>query len=485
MSLQGRPEANTAGCARIEPMSRVDTAWLRLDSEVNRPVVVGLWLLRPAITHAALCARLRARLLKVPRFGHKAVQGTLGAQWVPDEDFDLARHVVRERLPARRHGSARAALQRRVGELVSQPLDPAHPLWRFHLVEHHDGGSAVIVRVHHCVADGIALSAVLMSLMDGGPQAPQPAGPATFEPEERDLAQWLSTSLLQPFTGWAVQAIEGTGDGVVGALRALEHPGHAMERTLALGRAARRLAADAASIALMGDDSPTRFKGPLGGRKRVAWTDPLPLDEVKAVGKALGCSVNDVLVSCAAGAIGAHLRALGDDTRGQEIRAMVPVNLRPPGEAWALGNRFGLAPLLVPIGLEDPLERLRAVHARMHELKGHYQPLLAYAMMALTGSLTQGAQTLLSTYFLDKTTAVMTNVPGSPKPLKFCRATLRQALFWAPLSGPIGLGLSIMSYAGGVQLGLVTDALRCEQPQAVLERFAPEFEKLVLLALMG
>ncbi|WP_374568560.1 wax ester/triacylglycerol synthase family O-acyltransferase [Ideonella sp.] len=469
---------------RRTPMSRVDTAWLRLDSDVNRPMVVGLWLLQPAVTLAALSNRLRNRLLKIPRFRQKAVQGTLGAEWVDEEAFDLHRHVVRERLVCRRGQSARAALQSRVGELISQPLDRAHPLWQFHLVEQYDNGSAVIVRVHHCMADGIALSAVLMSLMDDGAEAPGPEEIAQPHLHDRDLAQWLNDSMLQPLTALAIQAIEGAGDGVVRSLAALERPRQTLGRTLALGQAARQIAADAATIALMADDAPTRFRGPLDGHKCVAWSEPLPLEHVKAVGKALACSVNDVLVACAAGAIGGYLRDLGDDTRGQEIRAMVPVNLRPLDEAWSLGNRFGLAPLLVPIGIEHPVARVYAVHARMSELKGHYQPLLAYAMMALTGSLTQGGQDLLSNHFLDKTTAVMTNVPGPQRPLRLCGSTLRQATFWAPLSGHIGLGVSIMSYAGGVQLGLITDRQRCTEPQAVLDRFAPEFEKLLLMTLM-
>ena len=116
---------------------------------------------------------------------------------------------------------------------------------------------------------------------------------------------------------------------------------------------------------------------------------------MKAIGKALGCSINDVLLACVAGAIGDYLRDQGDDPTGKEIRAMVPVNLRPLDQAWKLGNRFGLAPLVLPIGIDNPVERVYAVRARMNELKGSYQPLLAFAVLAVAGLLTKPLQDVI------------------------------------------------------------------------------------------
>lgn len=163
---------------------------------------------------------------------------------------------------------------------------------------------------------------------------------------------------------------------------------------------------------------------------------------------------------------------------------MVPVNLRPLDEAWKLGNRFGLAPLVLPIGIDNPVERVYAVRRRMSELKGSYQPLLAFAVLAVAGLLIKPVQDALLGLFAKKSTAVMTNVPGPAKPLKFCGSTLRQTMFWVPASGDIGVGVSILTYGGGVQFGLITDAGLCPQPQKIIERFEPEFEKLLLLTLM-
>jgi WS/DGAT/MGAT family acyltransferase len=210
----------------------------------------------------------------------------------------------------------------------------------------------------------------------------------------------------------------------------------------------------------------------------------MPLDAVKIVGKALNCSINDVLLACVAGAIGDYLQQQGDDPTGKEIRAMVPVNLRPLDKAWQLGNRFGLAPLVLPVGIGNPIERVYAVRRRMGELKGSYQPLLAFGVLAMTGLFIKPVQDAVLGLFAKKATAVMTNVPGPATPLKFCGSTLRQTMFWVPASGDVGVGVSILSYGGGVQFGLITDEGLCPKPQDIIDRFEPEFQKLLLVTLM-
>jgi diacylglycerol O-acyltransferase len=156
-----------------ERMSKVDTAWLRMDSPSNLMMILGIWVLRPAITMDALCARIEERLLKYPRFTQRVVQDAAGATWVVDRGFDMAHQVVVERLAKKPKGREQEALQDRVAELSVRPLDRKHPLWQFHLVPHYQGGSALVVRIHHCIADGIALIAVTQSLVDGGAVPPE------------------------------------------------------------------------------------------------------------------------------------------------------------------------------------------------------------------------------------------------------------------------------------------------------------------------
>ena len=470
-----------------ERMSKVDTAWLRMDNDANLMMIVGVWQLAPGVKHAAVCERIENSLLKYDRFKQRVMEDAAGATWVMDRNFDLANHVVPEKLP--KSTNQEQALQDRVAILATQRLDPKRPLWQIHLIEDYTGpdgvkGSAMIVRIHHCIADGIALISVTMSLVDGGAPPPERRKKeATAGAED-----WITDTLLKPFTDITVKALGAVGEGAARSLGMLGDPKKGMQQgasgSFDMAKVLFQLLSDSAALALMPDDSKTRLKGKPGGAKKVAWCQPIPLDEVKAVGKALNCSINDVLLSCVAGALGEYLKSFGDDVAGQEIRAMVPVNLRPMDQAHKLGNRFGLVPLVLPIGVENPIERVYEVRRRMAALKGSYQPLLAFSLLAVAGLLIKPAQDVMLNLFAKKTTAVMTNVPGPREKLKFCGSTLEQSMFWVPQSGDVGLGVSILSYGGGVQFGVITDSTLCPEPQRIIDEFVPEFAKLSIVTLM-
>ena len=490
-----RAVAGTLGISG-ERMTKVDTAWLRMDCDANLMMIVGVWQLAPGIKYAAVCERIENSLLKYDRFKQLVMEDAAGATWVNDRKFDLANHVVRETLPKASRtvtgNHQQGALQDRVAELATQRLDPKRPLWQIHLIEDYTGpdgikGSAMVVRIHHCIADGIALISVTMSLVDGAAPPPE----RRKKQAARGAEHWITDTLLKPFTELTVRALGAVGEGAsrsLGMLDMLNDPkGGAktgMSASIDAAKVMMQVVKDGAALALMPDDSKTRLKGKPGGAKKVAWCDPIPLDEVKAVGKALNCSINDVLLSCVAGALGEYLKSHGDDVTGQEIRAMVPVNLRPLDQAYKLGNRFGLVPLVLPIGVENPIERVYEVRRRMRELKGSFQPLLAFSLLAVAGLLIKPAQDMMLNLFAKKTTAVMTNVPGPREKLKFCGSTLEQSMFWVPQSGDVGLGVSILSYGGGVQFGVITDTLLCPDPQRIIDEFVPEFARLSVVTLM-
>ena len=464
--------------AATHRMSRVDTAWLRMDNDVNLMMITGVWLLDTPVSLQAVRARISDKLLQYERFRQRVQHDAVGALWVDDAHFDLEHHVAPLALRIVPGQTERQALQALCGQLATEPLDPRRPLWQFHLIERYEGGSALLARIHHCIADGIALIAVMQSITDGGTDPPRRAA------REHDDHGWLAEAVIEPLSGITNKALELYGEGLARSIDALSHPQQQLQGSIELARTGAKVLQDVAALALLPDDSPTRLKGRPIGRKVVAWCEPLPLDAIKTIGKGLGCSVNDVLLSCAAGALGGYLRDQGDDPTGQEVRAMVPVNLRPLSEAWKLGNRFGLAPLTLPVGIANPVQRVYEVRRRMDELKTSWQPLLAFAVLSVSGLLVKPAQDALLGLFAKKTTAVMTNVPGPSQPLRFGGATLRQNLFWVPASGDVGLGLSILSYAGGVQFGLITDKRLCPEPQQVIDRFAIEFEQLLYATLM-
>jgi diacylglycerol O-acyltransferase / wax synthase len=468
--------------ANVERMSRVDTAWLRMDTDANLMMIVGIWLIEPQLSLSDLRARVESALLRYGRFHQKVVEDALGAQWVDDDHFDIAAHVVPETLEPAPGQSAMDALKATVGDLASSPLNPSRPLWQFHLFEDFETGrSALVARIHHCIADGIALISVMLSITDGGKAPPVRSKRAAQEDAEHD---WIADYLLRPAADLAVKAIGVYGAGMGKGIEMMADPAAPLNGSLEMARIGAQVVSDVAAMALMPDDSATSLKGKATPGKRVAWGEPLPLPEVKAAGQALGGSINDVLLASVAGAIGSYLRDKGEDPTGKEIRAMVPVNLRPLDKAWQLGNRFGLVPLVLPIGIANPIDRLAAVRARMNELKGGYQPLLAFALLSVAGVLIKPMQHALLNLFGKKATAVMTNVPGPAVPLKICGRTLTQVMFWVPASGDIGVGVSILSYGGGVQFGLITDARMCPDPDEIVKRFRPEFEQLLYLAMM-
>lgn len=465
-------------------MSPVDTAWLRMDSPGNLMMIVGVDVFDGPCDEPRLRKVLQEHLLPYFRFRARVVEDATGAWWEEDEDFDLDRHLVRIGLPGR--GGTRE-LQRLVAQLAGQALDAQRPLWQFHLVENFDHGHALIVRIHHCVGDGIGLMGLVMGMTSTSAEKDaEPPAPRQRRGERRGglIEQWL-----QPFTEVTVKAIDAGGD-LAGRLLAasssvIGDPNLATEAATEAARVAAQVARDVAALALMDDDTTTSLKGKPSGSKVVAWNEPMPLADVKAVGKALGCSVNDVLLSCAAGAIRGYLVDRGEKVDAAELRAMVPVNLRPSGPVRSLGNKFGLVPLLLPIGIEDPLERVMTVRSRMNELKDSYTAVIALAMLGAAGLAPRRLQKQALDLLASKATAVMTNVPGPQQALYMAGSRLRRMMFWVPQTGDIGVGISILSYDGGVQFSLVTDKKLCAKPQEIIDRFLPEFEKLLYAVLLA
>ncbi|MEO8000568.1 MAG: wax ester/triacylglycerol synthase family O-acyltransferase [Arenimonas sp.] len=456
---------------RREVMSRVDTAWLRMERPTNLMMITGVMMFDTQMPIEKFKKVIKQRFLAYPRFRQKAVDTPAGAWWETDEDFDLDWHVRLTGLPGK---GGKKELERLTSHLASTPLDKTKPLWQFHLVEKYDGGSALISRIHHCYADGIALVQVLLSLTDTTREAKKGS--------DLDKA-WLKSD------GENVKKRIGTVD------RAMKMGANMWEKGLDLyrdpslagviakegGEIARELA-----VALsLPDDPPTVLRGRLGVSKRVAWAEPLDLDEVKAIGRAYDCTVNDVLMASAAGALRSYMIERGECVDGITLRATVPVNLRPLEHAKKLGNHFGLVFLELPVGEENPVRRLEHVAENMRQLKSSRQAIVSFGLLAAMGLAPVGVQRTALELFSRKASAVATNVPGPPLPLYLAGCQIKEQMFWVPQTGSIGIGISIMSYNNKVYFGLISDAKLLPDPDSVIQRFRPEFEKLLYTAMMG
>jgi diacylglycerol O-acyltransferase len=461
-----------------EPMSKVDTAWLRMEQPTNLMMINGVIIMDENLKYENLLKTIEQRFLTFRRFRQKAVDTARGAYWVIDEDFDIRCHVRRTALPG---AADQEELELLVSQMASTPLDTTKPLWQLYVVENYVDGPVILTRIHHCIADGIALVQVFLSLTDPTPKGRPSARKPEVWKKRRAEESRVFQRLLDPAREGLDFAAHLGSRLIQEGSKMLENPAIASNYAAEAGEIVRELAH---SLTLE-NDPVTRFKGRLGTRKRVAWAEPLDLNEVKAVSKAFGCTVNDALIAAVTGALREYMISVGDDPEElRDIRATVPVNLRPLEHAQELGNHFGLVFLSLPLGMDNPLERLYAVNDRMNELKSSKQAAVTLGFLAALGMGPSAVQKPVLDMLSQKATAVLTNVPGPQQPLYLAGSEMKEMMFWVPQNGNVGLGISILSYNGKVFFGLISDYRLLAEPSAVISRFKKEFEKLLYLGMM-
>ena len=326
----------------------------------------------------------------------------------------------------------------------------------------------MVVRIHHCIADGIALSRVLLSLTDTHADA-------GIAPPRDGAGRGLLGSIAGPVKAGAQLAQAGVHEGI----EILTHP------TAELPALASRGTADAATLAkllLTGSDAKTVLSAKPRVSRRVTWSERIPLNDLKAIGHATGTTVNDVLTAAMTGALRRYL--LGRDSLVDEIRTTVPYNLRPLDEPLPreLGNRFGLVYLALPVGIADPAERLAEVHRRMDAIKHSSEGGLSYAILEAVGRTPHQIEQSLLDVFTQKTSAVLSNTPGPREPVYFAGSKIAGVVPWVPAAGTIGMGIDMMSYNGGVTVSLQVDAGLVPDPDTIIADYQREVETLRKLA---
>lgn len=453
-------------------LSSADTAWLHMDRPTNLMVINSVLLFDQPVDWSKVSGIIHERLVdRYPRFRQRAVESRLPLRtpkWEDDPEFALEHHMHHLALPA--PGDV-TALQELVGDLMTMPLDRSRPLWHTYLVDGFGEGAAMIIRMHHCIADGIALARVMLSLTDA---ASKPRIAPAGDQQRQQGPRLVLGGLPIPHSRWLATALRGssailrTGVGIVAS------PSHAATLAGAIARdgtTALRLLATPA-------DPATALKGDPGISRRVAWTKPLSLPMIKRTAHAHGATVNDVLLAAVSGGLRHYLQRRG--SRIAEIQAMVPFNLRPLDRPIPrdLGNRFGLVFLPLPIGVDGSYRRLVAVHRRMDEIKRSRDGAVSFGLLSATGMAPEPLERRIVDLFSAKGTAVMTNVPGPPKTVYLAGTPVRTVLVWAPTSGHIGMSVSIFSYRGEVTVGLMTDAGLVPDPSSITTELERELRAL-------
>jgi WS/DGAT/MGAT family acyltransferase len=458
--------------ATRERMPSADAAWLRMDRPTNLMVINSVLLFDERIDWPRVKEVVHERLVeRYPRFRQRAVEsGGLrgGAFWEDDPHFDLELHMHHIALPA---PGDRAALQELVGDLMAEPLDRSKPLWHFYLIDGYGEGCALYARMHHCIADGIALARVLLSLTDSDPDA----GIAPPEPAAGPGPRRLRSAVTRPAAGALHAGRAAAGALAHEGLEMLVHPAAELSRLAALTRTDSKALAH---VLLTPADAKTALKGELGVARRVAWSDPFPLDQVRDVAHANSATINDVLVAAMTGALRQYLRQR--KSLVDEIRAFVPFNLRPLDRPLpaSLGNKFGLVFLPLPVGARTAAARLRQVKGRMDEIKTSPEGAIAYGMLELMGLTLAQVESALLDLFTAKGTAVITNVPGPREPVYLAGAPVSAVAVWAPTSGSVSMSVSIFSYNGQVTVGVMADAGLVPDPGTMIDGFGSELDAL-------
>jgi diacylglycerol O-acyltransferase len=434
-------------------MTSLDASFLYLEQPNSLLHVAGIYTFARPLDYKAVLRYVAERLPSIPRYTQRVVPVPLNLAhptWEPDPEFDIRQHVVRHTLPT--PGDDRE-LSTLCGQLFADALDRSRPLWEMHLIEGYGKGCAVLAKTHHCMIDGASGVQLINLLMDPTPgQRTRPQAPAAAHASP---AKGLPTPITR------------VASGLLDTARAQVEMGQRVARSLlqpsrAIAEARSTLDAVSTLVRTLLTGAPsTPFNGPLSPHRALAWVR-LSLNEVKAIKNRLGGTINDVVLAIISGGLRRHLRDRGVKVDRTELKAMVPVNVRGEHEHLKLGNRVSMMVAPLPIGVADPVERLRQVSVAMDVLKSVGQSAQMERVVALTDLLPPVLQQPLARLqaSVSPVNTVCTNVPG-PRETRYMLGEAVQLMVpLVPLAAGIGLGFAIMSYSDQLTIGINADAER-------------------------
>ncbi|GAA4547354.1 wax ester/triacylglycerol synthase family O-acyltransferase [Pseudonocardia xishanensis] len=414
-----------------------DAVWLRLDRPENVLSVVSVMWTATPVDPAGLRTVVVERMVKRhPVFRCRPVlrPWPLPSEWEPDPDFAVHRHLRVEERP-----HSETALQALVGSLRSAEFDRHHPLWRVLLVP-YDSGSAVILQVHHSVADGIRLTQLMVDLLD-------PLDDGGTAPAGTHLADGPSVrDLLDPR-----RAVRTAGDLALTAVRSLAAVGELVTWS----------------------NPHTAWSGPVGHGKNAAWGEPLSLAALTELAHHHRATVNELLSALLGGAVRRVLDHRGGSP--EDLAWMVPVNLAPydPTLPTRLGNHFSLVLAVLPLQ-GDLAHRIAVVRDRTAWVRGSWEPWVTAATQRFVGSAPAVLGGPVARFFADKAVGVFTNVPGPPTPMSLAGALVLGSVGWAPCSGDQAVTACVFSYAGQLFIGFGTDGRLVGDAAVLVRAFAAE-----------
>ncbi len=425
-------------------LSSQDASFLHLEDAVSHFHIGAVAILEgPPPPYDALVERVRANLPQVPRYRQKVhfVPFALGRPvWVDDPHFNLGYHVRRTALP---DPGGDEELRVLIGRVMSQQLDRHKPLWEMWMIEGlSERRWVLITKLHHSMVDGVSGAELLRAILDEQ-REPELVMPAAWSPERQPPGAELAGRALahrarSPFEG----------------LRSvLDSPRRAAERAVGTVEGLSTLSG------ILRPPRASSLNGPIGPHRRWDWARSR-LSEVKLIRNALGGTVNDVVLTAIAGGFRELLASRGEPT-DRVVRSLVPVSVRAADEQGEYNNRVSAIFADLPVGIEDPVERLVSVTGQMEHLKGSQEAVAGDVLVGLSGfapamllSLALRAATRMPQRSVN---TVTTNVPGPQRPLYAAGRRMLECFPYVPLAGHVRVGVAIFSYDGALGFGVTGD----------------------------
>ena len=464
-------------------MTSIDAAFLYAEQPTAPMHIAGLSIVDGVVPPVELATFLNAKMHLMPRYRQRIVAAPLNLghpSWQDDPTFDIANHVETETLS---EPGTLAQLQRAASSHFAGMLDRNKPLWKVVVIEGYDRDkTGLLWLVHHCMVDGVS-GAELMSLtFDPSPEVtveePPPYEPDV--PDPTDGERWQSV--------W-----EGMSDQVE-AWSEFQRSWLSWARNLRVGRNLP----DLRNLPNLFRETarPTRRlpfnKYDFSGKRRLAWTT-VSFAEARGIRSACGGTVNDVVLATLGGAVRRYAQHHGTRTTRMSLRVMVPVSLRQENERGTLGNKVSLLPVDVPLGVEDPIERLQAITGRTNLLKRtNVADIINLFSQGMQGSTPPAMQALMgSMIFSPPAQNVMdfalrspgmhmicTNVPGPQIPLYVLGKRLLHHFPLLPVAPGMGLNVGVFSYNQLIHFGFIADSNAARDISRFRDFFMESFEEL-------
>jgi diacylglycerol O-acyltransferase len=397
------------------------------------------------------CIRfIESKLPLLPRYYQRVVVPPLNIglpTWEYDPNFDIRDHIREVTL---KRGTDRE-LKKLAGRTFGTVMDRQRPLWDFTLVTGLRGDrTALITRLHHCLADGIAGVGVMNTLLDPSPE-PHPV-PKKKHPR---APRRQNDPLTQLLDGW----LSSYSDILGRALNAYSDVSNIVARVASV----ERWPVTKLTKVLPELTAPTErlfFNVTYQGPQNFAFAK-IPVDDIKNIRQLCGATFNDVVLALMTSTIARYSALHGDKVKGRLLRMMVPVNVRGEGRPDELGNRILLLPFTIPLGIQNPKRLLAAVHQRMEILKSAHVAELFSLTGGIAGAVPATVQALVgpvaSLLPITPFNLVCTNIRGPEAPLYFLGHKMLDWYPYVPVGGEMALNCAILSYNGVAYFGFSGD----------------------------